>query len=99
MSRLASHILQQGSFYPLYPPSEDVNVDIEKLESFALLGQAPHVMILPSDLNTFVRDIQGTTVINPGRLTKGVGPGTFSVFRLRKGQDGRPETRVQVLRI
>ena len=99
MSRLASHLLQQGSFYPLYPPSEEVNIDIEKLESFALMEQAPHVLILPSDLNNFVRDVRGTTVINPGRLTKGVGPGTYSVFRLRKGQDGKPESRVQIMRI
>ena len=100
MSRLASHILQQGSLYPLYPPSEDINLDIEKMADFALLDQSPHILLLPSDLNTFVRDITGTTVINPGRLTKGVGPGTYSIFKVRKGEGGQqPLTRVQIVRI
>merc|ERR1712133_186438 len=63
MARLASHLLTQGSFYPLYPPSEDINIDLEKLEHLALIDQTPHVMLLPSDLNTFVRDVDGTTVI------------------------------------
>jgi len=100
MSRLASHLLQQGSLYPLYPPSEEINLDIDKLESFALLdSQAPHVLLLPSDLNNFVRDISGTTVINPGRLTKGVGPGTYSIFKLSKGEEGKLQTRVKIIRI
>lgn len=99
MSRLASHLLQQGSMYPLYPPSEDINLDLEKLEQLALIDQTPHIMLLPSDLNTFVRDVSGTTVINPGRLTKGVGPGTYSLFRMRKGEGGNLETRAEIIRI
>ena len=85
--------------YPLYPPSEDINLDLEKLEQLALIDQTPHVMLLPSDLNTFVRDVSGTTVINPGRLTKGVGPGTYSLFRMRKGEGGNLETRAEIIRI
>ena len=99
MSRLASHLLQQGSMYPLYPPSEDVNLDLEKLEQFSLLDESPHVMLLPSDLATFVREIGDTTVINPGRLTKGPGPGTFSVFRMRLRESGNLETSAEIIRI
>lgn len=39
MSRLASHLLTQGSFYPLYPPSEDLNVDYEQLELKATMDR------------------------------------------------------------
>ena len=99
MSRLASHLLQQGSMYPLYPPSEDVNLDLERLEQFALLDDSPHIMLLPSDLATFVREVGDTTVINPGRLTKGAGPGTFSVFRMRQGESGNLETSAEIIRI
>ena len=99
MSRLASHILQQGSLYPLYPPSEDINLDIEKLEDFALLDQPPHILLLPSDLNNFVRDINGTTVVNPGRLTKGLGPGTYTIFQVSRGEQDKPLTRVKIMRI
>jgi len=99
MSRLASHILQQGSMYPLYPPSEEVNLDLEKLEQFGLIDHTPHVMLLPSDLTTFVRNIGDTTVLNPGRVTKGFGPGTYGVFRMRKGEGGRLETQAEITRI
>ena len=99
MSRLASHILQQGSMYPLYPPSEEVNLDLERLDQFALIDQTPHVMLLPSDLTTFVRNIGDTTVLNPGRVTKGPGPGTFGVFRMRRGEGGRLETQAEITRI
>jgi len=99
MSRLSSHLLQQGSMYPLYPPSEELNVDFEKLEHFALLDKAPHLLVLPSDLTHFVREVTGSTVINPGRLTKGAGPGTYSLVRMRRGEGGRLETKVEITRI
>jgi len=99
MSRLASHLLHQGSMYPLHPPSEELNVDFESLEQFALLDKAPHLLILPSDLTHFVREISGTMVLNPGRLTKGSGPGTYSLLKTRKGEGGKAETRVEIIRI
>jgi len=99
MSRLSSHLLQQGSMYPLYPPSEELNVDFEKLEHFALLDKSPHLLVLPSDLTHFVREVTGSTVINPGRLTKGAGPGTYSLVRMRRGEGGRLETSAEITRI
>jgi len=99
MSRLASHLLHQGSMYPLYPPSEELNVDFENLENYALLDKAPHLLILPSDLTHFVREISGTMVLNPGRLTKGAGPGTYSLLKTRRGEGGKAETQVEIIRI
>ena len=99
MSRLASHLLQQRSMYPLYPPSEEINLDLERLEHFALIDETPHIMLLPSDLMTFVREVGDTTVINPGRLTKGKGPGTYSLFQVRKGEGNKLETKVEITRI
>lgn len=71
LRRLATHLLQQKNFYPLYPPSEEVNVDYERLEAVAQLDQVPHVLITPSDLLQFFKDIDGCLVVNPQRLTKG----------------------------
>jgi len=99
MSRLSSHLIHQGNMYPLYPPSEELNVDYESLEQYALLDKAPHLMILPSDLTHFVRDLTGTTVLNPGRLTKGTGPGTFSLVKMRKGEGDKLETMIEIIRI
>lgn len=99
MSRLASHLLQQGSMYPLYPPSEDINLDLERVEQHALLEASPHLLLLPSDLATFVREVGATTVLNPGRLTKGAGPGTYSLLKMRRGEGGGLETRAEIIRI
>merc|ERR1712241_250323 len=88
MARLASHLLTQGSFYPLYPPSEEMSVDYEQLESKATMHRAPHLLLLPSDLSHFVREVENCIVVNPGRVTRGQGPGTYARLKMRKDKDG-----------
>lgn len=78
MSRLAQHILHQHSYYPLYPPPDDVNIDYELWETTARLPVTPHLLLLPSDLKAFAKDIEGCCCINPGRLTTGLVGGTFA---------------------
>ena len=34
LRRLANHLVQQQNFYPLFPPNEDLNIDLEQLEAF-----------------------------------------------------------------
>ncbi len=48
-------MLQQRSFYPLYPPNEEMNVDFEKLEAHAQINTQPHVLIVPSDFLHFFK--------------------------------------------
>ena len=43
------------SYYPLYPPADDVSVDYELFESGAKMSVTPHVLIIPSDLKQFVK--------------------------------------------
>lgn len=43
------------SYYPLHPPVEDVNVDYEQFEKYALLPHNPDILILPSDLRYFAK--------------------------------------------
>jgi DNA polymerase alpha subunit B len=99
MSRLTSHLLTQGSYYPLHPPSEDVNVDYEQLELRAALDRVPHLLLLPSDLSHFVREVEGCTVVNPGRVTKGPGPGTFSRLKVKRQEGEGLHTKVEIVRI
>ena len=33
LRRLANHLVQQQSFYPLFPPNEDLGLDLETLEA------------------------------------------------------------------
>ncbi|XP_063173148.1 DNA polymerase alpha subunit B [Candoia aspera] len=70
-SRILRHILTQRSYYPLYPPPEDMNVDYEHFYPHASLPLTPDFLITPSDLKYFIKDILGCICINPSRLTKG----------------------------
>ncbi|KAK6922360.1 DNA polymerase alpha/delta/epsilon, subunit B [Dillenia turbinata] len=55
MSRLARHIIGQRSFYPLYPPSEEVPLDFLLAPEAVQIPSIPEILILPSDLAPFVK--------------------------------------------
>ncbi|XP_044538211.1 DNA polymerase alpha subunit B [Gracilinanus agilis] len=103
-SRILKHILTQRSYYPLYPPFEEMSVDFEHLYSSAALPVTPDVFIAPSELRYFIKDILGCVCMNPGRLTKGQVGGTFGrlyVGRQPAGSAPRksPCSAAQVVRI
>ncbi|XP_052518072.1 DNA polymerase alpha subunit B isoform X1 [Budorcas taxicolor] len=54
-SRILKHILTQRSYYPLYPPQEDVAIDYENFYLYAQLPVTPDVFIAPSELRYFVK--------------------------------------------
>ncbi|XP_014467215.1 PREDICTED: DNA polymerase alpha subunit B isoform X2 [Dinoponera quadriceps] len=70
LGRLADHVLAQGCFYPVYPPSEDLNVDTELWEKYAFFDQQPHVLILPSDMRCYCKVINECVTLNPERMYK-----------------------------
>ncbi|XP_006216761.2 DNA polymerase alpha subunit B isoform X1 [Vicugna pacos] len=104
-SRILKHILTQRSYYPLYPPQEDVAIDYEHLYACAQLPVTPDVFITPSELRYFVKDVLGCICVNPGRLTKGQVGGTFGRLYIRRqpadSGEGRrsPCAAAQVVRI
>ena len=65
MSRLALHVLQQRMFYPLYPPAPgsclDSTLALERDSIF--LPATPDVLILPSDLNPFAKEVPASPTI------------------------------------
>uniref|UniRef100_A0A669QGY5 DNA polymerase alpha subunit B n=1 Tax=Phasianus colchicus TaxID=9054 RepID=A0A669QGY5_PHACC len=101
-TRILQHILTQRSYYPLYPPAEEMNVDYESFSSFASLPVTPHVLVTPSELRYFVKEVLGCVCINPGRLTKGRAAGTYGQLCLqqqRGGEQKNPCVAAQVVRI
>ncbi|KAI9125572.1 hypothetical protein K1719_002990 [Acacia pycnantha] len=86
MSRLVNHILKQQSFYPLYPPAESVPLDYSLAPEALQVPWVPDVLILPSDIKYFIKvltdESEGNHMkcisVNPGRLAKGEGGGTFA---------------------
>lgn len=57
MAGLVRHILEQRSFYPLFPVPEslaaEVNLDVTHQKMMKLQGAAPDLLILPSKLKHF----------------------------------------------
>lgn len=77
MGRLANHLLQQRSYYPLLPPAIGVNMEYEQMDKIAM-PVSPDILLLPSELRHFVKSVNGTLAVNPGMLTKHNNGGTFS---------------------
>jgi DNA polymerase alpha subunit B len=78
ISRLVQHVLTQQTYYPLYPPHPDVPLDLEHFDIYCRLPVAPHILVLPSDLRCFIKDVGPTVCVNPGRMAKGQVGGTFT---------------------
>ncbi|CAM8912938.1 unnamed protein product [Rhodiola kirilowii] len=98
-SKLANHIIAQRSFYPLYPPAEDVPLDMSFAPEALDIPSVPDILILPSDLAPFVKvlslgednDVEKQVkciCINPGRLAKGDKGGYFVELNYQRS----PET-------
>ncbi|KAK9120006.1 hypothetical protein Scep_018099 [Stephania cephalantha] len=116
MGRLATHLLSQRrhviqpfyvNFYPLFPPSEDVPLDLSLAPKALQISSIPDLLILPSDLAPFVKVLSidessngGEQVkcicVNPGRLAKGVGGGTFVELNFDASND---RTNASIIRI
>ncbi|KAM7250757.1 hypothetical protein ACFE04_022640 [Oxalis oulophora] len=89
MSKLAGHILNQKSFYPLYPAAESIPLDYSVAPEALQISWVPDILIVPSDMKYFVKvlslgggamegeEVVKCVCINPGRLAKGEGGGTF----------------------
>jgi DNA polymerase alpha subunit B len=65
LSRLASHLLFQRSYYPLVPPAPDSSVDISSRPLFKL--PPVDILLTPSRLQSFAQECSGVLVVNPGR--------------------------------
>ncbi|CAL1613600.1 unnamed protein product [Knipowitschia caucasica] len=93
-SRILKHILTQRSYYPLYPHVEEVNMDYEKFQSYGQMPVTPDVLIIPSELRYFIKDVVGCVCVNPGRLTKGQVGGTYGRLLLQHSTSSEDTKRI-----
>ncbi|CAL4911022.1 unnamed protein product [Urochloa decumbens] len=105
IGRLATHILKQQSYYPLYPPAAGVPLDFSLAKEALEISSVPDVLLLPSDLAPFVKvlslregsdDQKKFICMNPGRLSKGIGGGTFVELYYNEDTD---KTNAFIIRI
>ncbi|XP_077285664.1 DNA polymerase alpha subunit B [Arctopsyche grandis] len=99
MGRLASQLLNQQNFYPLYPPNPSMSLDTTLWSDYAALPFTPHILILPSDFRYFTKNINGCLIVNPERLTKGIGAGTFTRIQINSKYSSDAKILCQILRI
>jgi DNA polymerase alpha subunit B len=86
LGRIAQHLLQQQSYYPLFPPPASLamaaNLDLKHMDQWSMPCQ-PDVLIVPSKLTCFARTVlNGTVVVNPGHLSRGITGGTYAVMEV-----------------
>jgi hypothetical protein len=82
LRRIAQHLIQQGSYYPLFPPNKSVNLDLKQQRGWTMPCR-PDVLIIPSKLTPFCAPVlESTVVINPGHLTKGTTGGTYATMEI-----------------
>ncbi|VAI79658.1 unnamed protein product [Triticum turgidum subsp. durum] len=80
------HLETAERYYPLYPPAAGVPMDFSLAKEALEIPSAPDVLLLPSDLapsvkvlsvNEDTEEHKRFICVNPGRLSKGIGGGTF----------------------
>lgn len=43
------------SYYPLYPPTEEINMDYEKFQLYGHMPVTPDILVVPSELRYFIK--------------------------------------------
>lgn len=98
MGRLVSHLFSQQSFYPLNPPAEEMSVDLEHADDYCKLTFTPHLLLVPSDIRFFIKNVNGCVVINTERAVKGISGGTYSRLQIT-GEGSSVQVKAEVVRI
>ena len=78
LARISQHLVQQGNYYPLFPPAPGVNLDLKYRNLWKMPCQ-PDLLVIPSKLACFAKPVlDNTLIINPGRLTRDTTGGTYA---------------------
>ena len=86
LCRIAQHLIHQRSYYPLFPAAKGACLDLSQQECWEMPVQ-PDILIVPSKLNPFVKEVMDSVVVNPGALTKNTTGGTFAVMDIYPMKD------------
>lgn len=84
--QLAAQLLDQRSFYPVFPPSEGLPLDLAQ-QAHVAMPLKPDVLLLPSRLAPFVKDIEGTVVVSHGQLCRSRSAGFYCRLEVHPQSD------------
>ena len=95
LARISQHLIEQRSYYPLFPTAKGACLDLSRIDQWSMPCQ-PDILIVPSRLATFAkRVLNKTIVVNPGELTKNTTGGTYAVLDVHPMTRERLEEEVQ----
>ncbi|CAO1425697.1 unnamed protein product [Diamesa tonsa] len=83
--RFVNYLFHQKSFYPLYPPK--ISTDLKLLHEYGTINKIPNILVVPSDLKYYMRDINNCLCINPGRLEDQNKEGTIARVTIQAPKD------------
>ena len=84
--------MRQRSFYPIYPPPDQVCIDYEAWLKHARIETHPDVIIAFSDLATFNKNVNNCVCLNPGRLVRGTSIGSYVQVTVKPSKNKLDET-------
>jgi DNA polymerase alpha subunit B len=87
IARLLRHVIEQESFYPLYPAHPEVPLHVSKAVQCMFHEHAPHVLVLHSQLQHFAKSVQGVLCVNAGRAVSGTSSGVCAELHLHASTD------------
>ncbi|KAG8955868.1 DNA-directed DNA polymerase alpha subunit pol12 [Tulasnella sp. 424] len=104
MAGLCRHILDQRSFYPVYPvpldSSQDVNLDVSHSHLLSIPNDSiPDVIFLPSRLKEFSKIVDGTVFVNPSSATKFNNPGMLAKVTVNAMLEGTERISVDLVKM
>jgi len=83
MTRIAQHLLQQRSYYPLFPAGGNTQLNLQYMEQWQMPCR-PDILICPSKLTPFAAPLLdgSTLVVNPGLLARAHTGGSFGLLEI-----------------
>ncbi|CAE6482270.1 unnamed protein product [Rhizoctonia solani] len=103
MTMLCRQILEQQSFYPLFPVpkelQEDVNLSITHSSLLKMDGFAPDLLILPSRLKEFQKVVDSTTVVNPALAAKFSSAGTAVCLNISRSPGESLQSSMKTIKL
>lgn len=65
-------------------------------DSYSWFSITPHILIIPSDLRYFIKNINNCVIINPEHLAKGLVGGSFARIEVEPDTNGNWQPRTHV---
>ncbi|KAJ1303322.1 hypothetical protein OPQ81_011518 [Rhizoctonia solani] len=103
MTMLCRQILEQQSFYPLFPVpkevQEDLNLSVTHSNLLRMDGFAPDLLVLPSRLKEFQKVVDSTTVVNPALAAKFNSAGTAACLNIGRSSGSSMHSSMKTIKL